>query len=283
MPDSSGAHTQSLFESLPLPTSPIATIEFLRVFRQSDEGFISILNNIREGKLLTESLDAINHRVYPLKSDSFDGIVLTGTNATASRINSTNLRRTAGDSRTYVGAITGEFRVDKEKLPAPFDLELKSGARVMFVKNDLQKRWVNGTIGTVCELGDNYVNVKIDDRYGERTIRAERETWKNLKYEYNADENAVTAVEVGSYKQIPLALAWAVTIHKSQGKSFDKVHIDLGGGAFAEGQVYVALSRCRTLEGLTLERPIRKQDIHLSWDVIDFYAKQVVGGSQLGR
>ena len=146
----------------------------------------------------------------------------------------------------------------------------------MFVKNDSAKRWVNGTLGIVKELQSDHVLVKIKDDLGERVVRVEPVTWENLKYAYNADENQVKAEKVGSYTQIPLTLAWAVTIHKSQGKTFDRVHIDLSRGAFAEGQVYVALSRCRTLEGITLEKAITKEDIHLNYDVIQFY--EGIGG-----
>lgn len=248
----------------------LKSIEFSRVFRQKEEAFVELLNNTREGKQLSETLGLLNQRVAAIDNEQFDGLILTGDNDRASIINSRKLSELDSDSVTYVGTITGEFRVDKNKLPAPIELSLKSGSRVMFVKNDGQKRWVNGTIGIVTALGEKFVTVKIVDALGTREVRAEPEAWENVRFVYDPEENQLRAERVGAYLQIPLTLAWAVTIHKSQGKTFDRVHIDLSKGAFAEGQVYVALSRCRTLEGVTLEKEIRREDIQLNYDVIQF-------------
>ena len=245
-------------------------IQFSKVFRQKEEHFIEILNNLREGKKLKETLGSINQRVKTIDSDLFDGIILTGDNDRASKVNSKKLFEIDSSAVSYRGTVAGDFRVDTTKLPSPIDLTLKVGSRVMFVKNDGAKRWVNGTLGTVSALGSNHVMVQVKDKFAENTLRVEASTWENLKFVYDPDEKQVKSEKVGSYTQLPLTLAWAVTIHKSQGKTFDRVHIDLSRGAFAEGQVYVALSRCRTLEGVTLEREIKKEDIHLNYDVIKF-------------
>jgi hypothetical protein len=259
------------FSAKVLKEVPLKTIEFSKIFRQKEEKFIKILNNLREGKKLSETLAAINERVESVSPDSFDGIILTGDNDRASKVNSKRLFEIDAGAVSYLGNVSGEFRVDKAKLPAPVDLTLKVRSQVMFVKNDGAKRWVNGTLGIVKELGSDYVMVNVRDGLGERTVKTEAVTWENLKFVYDADENQIKSEKVGGYTQIPLTLAWAVTIHKSQGKTFDRVHVDLSRGAFAEGQVYVALSRCRTLEGVTLEKAIEKEDIHLNYDVISFY------------
>lgn len=265
-----GYQSHFFFGARSIGEMKITTVEFSHIFRQTQEPFLALLNSLREGKNLEVTLEALNSRIVPLKTKLEDGVVLTSTNDRASTINSTRLSDIPSQVKTYTGEVTGEIRVDKEKLPAPIELTLKVGAQVMFVKNDGSKRWVNGSLGTVAELGADYVVVNRKDKWGSGNVRVVAETWKNYKYAYNADKNEVVATEVGSYKQIPLTLAWAVTIHKSQGKTFDRVHIDLGRGAFAEGQVYVALSRCRMLEGVTLEKAIKKSDICLNLDVIEF-------------
>lgn len=253
-------------------------VEFTKVFRQKEEEFIHTLNGIREGKGLDKNLPLINKRVRRCDESDFEGIILTTTNNVASRINSKQLIEITTPHTTYTGEIRGQFRVDKNKLPAPYELVLKVGARVMFVKNDKNRRWVNGTIGEVISLGRKSVRVRIADGFGIREVEAEPVKWETNKFEYDADKEELVAHEVGSYEQIPLTLAWAVTIHKSQGKTFDRVHINLGRGAFAEGQVYVALSRCRTFDGVSLERPLSKEDIILDFDVIDFHKRVVRGG-----
>ena len=257
------------FSAKALKEVPLKTVEFSKVFRQTETSFISLLNNIREGQYLEHTLPVLNERVMPLNANSFNGIVLSGTNDRAARINSQKLAEIPTPLRSYSAQVSGEFRVDLTKLPAPFELQLKCGAQVMFLKNDRSRRWVNGSLGRVTELGPDYVEVELAESTCAERVRVETDKWENFKFEFSEKENAVVATNVGSYNQIPLSLAWAVTIHKSQGKTFDRVHLDLGRGAFAEGQVYVGLSRCRTLEGVTLERAIRKEDIYLNLDVIN--------------
>ena len=250
----------------------LQSIEFSKVFRQTEANFINLLNSIREGKQLSATLAGLNERVTGEYGDKFDGILLAGTNAAVSQINKRRLSEIAEPEFEYKGEIIGEFKIDQSKLPAPLDLQLKRGAQVMFLKNDRAKRWVNGTLGVVVECGVGFVTVALSDRFGRSEVRVEPELWDNFKFEYNPDLGAVAATKIGSYMQIPLIPAWAITVHKAQGKTFDRIHVDFGHGAFAEGQVYVALSRCRTLAGVTLQQPISKEDIHLNYDVIQFYA-----------
>jgi hypothetical protein len=259
------------FSSTCLKETPIRCVEFLQIFRQQDAEFIGLLNSIREGKGISQALTGINQRVRPVDPEMKGALILTGDNTQAAQLNSHKLRQLDSKSVTYAGNITGEFRVDKQKLPAPFELTLKKGSQVMFVKNDGSRRWVNGTIGTVTELEDCSVTVDITDVLGSREVRVQTESWENRRFVYDPEENRLRSETVGTYSQIPLTLAWAVTIHKSQGKTFDKVHIDLSRGAFAAGQVYVALSRCRSLEGISLEKQIEAKDIHFDFDVIQFY------------
>ncbi len=266
-----GYGTPFFFSARCLSGVPLQRIEFSRIFRQTEASFIELLNNLREGKKLDEVLGALSVRVLPCPDDGHHRIVLTATNNIADRLNTERLHAIVGQSRRYTGTITGEFKIDRNKLPAPLELELRVGAQVMFVRNDPGKRWVNGTIGVVRELEPDGVVVEVESLLGARLFRAEREKWQTFEFRYDADLNEVKAHEIGSYEQIPLTLAWAVTIHKSQGKTFERVHINLGHGAFAPGQVYVALSRCRTLDGITLERPITRTDIHLNLDVINFH------------
>jgi ATP-dependent DNA helicase PIF1 len=248
----------------------LKTVEFTRVFRQTDDEFVALLNKVREGHELAGVLERLQQRVIPALDEGAHRVVLCATNGGADGINYDRLRQLSGPSHSYQGVVTGEFRIELNKLPAPMTLEFKEGAQVMFVKNDKDKRWVNGTLGVVarCNLGS--VDVDVETPFGSKRYQVVPDKWETFEYRYNFTENSVAAHEVGKYEQIPLMLAWAVTIHKSQGKTFDRVHVDLGYGAFAEGQVYVALSRCRTLDGLTMARPINHSDIKLHDDVVAF-------------
>ena len=152
------------------------------------------------------------------------------------------------------------------RLPAPEELALKIGAQVMFVKNDSDGRWVNGTIGIVEELSNDIVRVRVGDVLHE----VEQEKWKNIGYEFSEEEGKIAEKTLGSYTQFPLILAWAITIHKSQGKTLERVIIDLGSGAFAAGQLYVALSRCKTLSGIALKQSVTQKDIRCDPQVVEF-------------
>ena len=267
--------TDFFFSSSGIADCPLVPIFLQRVFRQSDLSFISLLNDLRESKRVPEALRAINTRcVGSLPCDDHE-LVLTGTNNAADERNRQELSRLASASRTYSGSITGDFQVEKTRLPTPMNLVLKPGAQVMFTKNDSNKRWVNGTIGKVVSLDARTVKVEIDHASFSETLEVEPVTWEQYKYEYGPTEDRIVAKVVGRYTQLPLMLAWAVTIHKAQGKTLDRIFIDLGHRAFAPGQVYVALSRVRSIQDIRLARPIREEEVRCDPNVIRFYLQLV--------
>ena len=176
------------------------------------------------------------------------------------------------EESVFVGESEGKFKLDGDRLPSPLELRLKVGARVMFTRNDESGRWVNGTLGIVTFLGGTRVEVELTDG---SVHDVERVTWQTFEYRLDRDADRIVADEVGHYKQFPLMLAWAVTIHKSQGKTLGNVLVDFGSGAFAPGQAYVALSRCRSLESIRLARPLRVSDVKCDMRIRRFY--QVLG------
>lgn len=230
-------------------------IEFDRIFRQSEQKFIQILNKIRDNSLDQDSLELINERAIAPEEDD-DAIILSATNRIADVINEQRLNRLAQSEFEFTAKATGGFEKTTQ-LPAPSKLSLKEGAQVMFLRNDKDKRWANGTIGRVSRISLKAVHVVV----GHKEYEISKETWELIKYEYDEAKDEIKEVVKGEFKQLPLQLAWAITIHKSQSKTFDKVTVDLGSGAFASGQAYVALSRCRTFEGLHLKTPLRMSDI----------------------
>jgi ATP-dependent DNA helicase PIF1 len=241
-------------------------VQFDTIHRQNDAAFIDILNAIRAGNCSRAQLDALNARLHPKAIPAAGTLVLTTTNALADRINDNYLTRLAPGARTYEGTLQGNFGMKGPRLPAPEQLILKVGAQVMFVKNESNGRWVNGTIGTVSALGDAVVTVTIDGI----PYEVEREKWKTVGYEFDEHQGKIVEKTLGSYTQFPLQLAWAITIHKSQGKTLERVIIDLGNGAFAAGQLYVALSRCKSLTGIALKQPVTAADIRCDASVIAF-------------
>lgn len=277
--------TDFFFSSAGIADCPLVPIVLQRVFRQSDPAFIALLNDLRESKGVAEALRAINTRCVGSVHGDDHELVLTCTNHAADERNRQELSRLDSISRTYTGSITGNFRVEKTRLPAPVDLVLKTGAQVMFTKNDGNKRWVNGTIGKVVGLGQRTVKVEIEHRTSCEAFEVEPVTWEQYRYEYDPIEDRIVAKVVGRYMQLPLMLAWAVTIHKAQGKTLDRVFVDLGNRAFASGQVYVALSRVRSLEDLRLARPIAEEEVRCDPNVTRFYLQlmqmtQITEGEQ---
>ena len=246
--------------------------ELTKVYRQNEESFIGILNKVRIAEAVDEILPILNHRCLP--PNPTEGLLLTlaCTNKVADEINDQHLKKLATQAHTYTGDIVGKFTIEHDKLPSPINLTLKVGAQVMFTKNDEKGRWVNGTIGKVVELAANIIRVEIAGAYGPLTYDVQRTKWESYKYIYDEYLDGISSVSTGYYLQYPLMLAWAVTIHKSQGKTLDKVQIDLGQGAFDYGQVYVALSRCRKLENIYLTKPIRRQDVKCDPLIKRFYA-----------
>ena len=232
-------------------------IELTEVFRQKDAALLEVLNRIREGDADAGDLALLNGRVHPIRSLS-EGepyVILTPTNAAASRINMAFLNALPGAPGTYQAATTGEFSQSAQ--PTEATLVLKVGAKVMLLRNDPDRRWVNGTIARVSRLAEERVWIEVGG--GEHEV--EQATWESRRYAHDQAAEKIVETIAGTFRQFPLRLAWALTIHKSQGLTLDKVYIDLGRGTFAHGQAYVALSRCRTLDGLALARPLRPADI----------------------
>ncbi len=237
-----------------------------RIFRQEDAAFIRILNSLRNARLSEEDEAILKTRVSDRSSAeaSITHVVLTPNNAAAWKINQLRLAELPGPARGYTAALEGNF--EPKAFPTEEVLELKAGARVMMIRNDPSGRWVNGSLGVVQGLGESEAYVKI----GGETHRVSQAAWEKFRYEFDAAAKSVSRSVVGSFKQLPLRLAYATTIHKSQGMTLDRVHIDFDRGMFAHGQAYVAFSRCRTLEGLELSRPLRPRDIIIDRSAFDF-------------
>ncbi len=232
-------------------------LELNQVFRQSDEGLIRVLNRIREGDVEEDDLALLNDCVRPVRTlgegDAY--VILTPTNAAAQRINMAYLDALPGRLHSYEAGVSGEFSANAH--PTDTTLQLKVGAKVILLRNDPDRRWVNGTVARISRLNDKQVWVDVNGK----EFEVEPAAWESRRYAYDSAAEKIVETVAGTFKQFPVRLAWALTIHKAQGLTLDKVYIDLGRGTFAHGQAYVALSRCRSLEGLALARPLRPQDI----------------------
>lgn len=247
-------------------------VELSKIYRQRDEKFIDILNAIRDREVQEDGLMFLNQRIIK-KNPPKEAIVLTPTNAVADRINQKKMSELKTEEIVFEGVLQGKFK--EKEIPTELILALKVGARVMCVANDMQGRYVNGSLGWVVDIADSgdqapNVCVQLDDMV--EPVRIEPFIWNIHRSKFDKRRGELVQEEVGSFKQIPLRLAWAVTIHKSQGKTFNKMVLDLGNGAFAAGQVYVALSRCRDLKGLYLIKPITPGQLKANDEVTDFFA-----------
>lgn len=247
------------------------TFEFTKVHRQSNEQFISLLNKVRDCSIDSLGIDELNKRYNPSytpKPEEF-AITLTTNNYLAKSENVTKLNSLPYKSHFFKANITGDFKEDK--YPTDPVLELKRNSQIMLVKNDSVdkgRRWVNGTIAKIEFIDDEKIEIRLKDS---SVHTLQKETWENRQYQWDKIKGRITSKVIGTFEQYPIKLAWAITIHKSQGLTFDNVIIDLGSGAFVNGQLYTALSRCRTFEGLTLKRRIQKKDLIEDKRLIDFY------------
>jgi len=246
-------------------------LELNKIYRQEERHFIRLLDAVRTNRMDYDDLEDFNERHVPDFEMEDYYITLSSRNSIVNQINERQLRLLDNEQYTYNARITGSF--EPRLFPTEADLKLKNGAQVMFIKNDPEKRFVNGTIGKIVKLDDDLIKVKIEDMPGSNTtIEVNKMDWEVVKYKNTViDKEDIETEVVGTFSQYPLKLAWAITIHKSQGKTFDKVVIDLGKGAFAHGQTYVALSRCRTLQGIVLKQPLRPRDIMVDEMVVEFY------------
>lgn len=239
------------------------TVELKKIYRQQEIDFINLLNAIRNGQAGDAELAVLNQKVRPELLDKPMAVYLTTTNKNASAINFRYLSKLKEENAIFVAELEN-IEEDSNVLPAEYELVLKKGAQVMMVNNDTKSRWVNGSIGIVEDIkSDMYSDkVLVHVRFPNgRVEKVEPYTWELFRYKWNDELKQIETESAGFFKQYPLKLSWAVTIHKSQGKTFDNVIIDMEHGAFAPGQLYVALSRCTSFDGISLSRPLTKRDI----------------------
>ena len=266
----------------------LVSIELTKVYRQQDARFVAVLDRIRTNRFSPADLSLLNSRVKgtepstitspddsplntPQTASSYLpthlGITLCTRRDDVDFINNNELARLDGTSVTLHGRIRGDF--PSSSLPTLLDLEIKLGAQIIFVKNDQEKQWVNGTLGTIIAFSEEPYGLVVMTEEGKEVL-VEEDMWSNVRYTYNEREKKIEEEELGTFTQFPIRLAWAITIHKSQGLTFQRITIDFGTGTFAGGQAYVALSRCTSLEGMTLTRPVGRSDVFVRPEIVNF-------------
>jgi len=244
--------------------------ELHKIYRQDNKLFISLLESVRLNKIELDDLEALNERYDPSFHSNENYITLCARNYTADKINQTQLSLLDNESKPYVAKVTGNFQ--PSQFPTDPILNLKIGAQVMILRNDPEGKYVNGSIGIIQSLSENEVELRLDQDGNKSKVTLGPLSWEILQYKLDAkNPNKISTETIGTFTQIPIKLAWGVTIHKAQGKTFDKIIIDLAGGAFEHGQTYVALSRCRTLDGIVLRHPLKPTDLKTDPVILDYY------------
>lgn len=247
----------------------LVSIELQKVYRQTDPVFVNVLDHIRNNTAGAADLQLLNTRygtqIEQSEADMY--ITLATRRDNVDFINDRKLAELPGEPAVFQGEITGDF--PESSLPTSKELVLKPGAQIIFIKNDFDHRWVNGTIGVISGFDpvEDTLYVITDDG---KECDVKRESWRNIRYKYNEEKKQIEEEELGTFTQYPVRLAWAITIHKSQGLTFSRVVIDFTGGVFAGGQAYVALSRCTALEGIQLKKPISRADIFVRPEIVNF-------------
>ena len=257
--------TSKFFGAHLLKKAPYYAVELRKAFRQVDQVFVDLLAKLREGVEVGASVEELNRLCVITSTPPKNSVWLSPRNLEVDERNRTELAKLNGESNFYFGKLKGKFKDDR--LPSPKKLELRVGAQVMFTKNG--GRWVNGTIGVVENMFEERVEVRLHETG--LLVDVGPASWEQFDYQLNNDTHQIERTVVGEYVQLPLMLAWSVTIHKSQGKTIERVHLDLGAGAFETGQTYVALSRCRSLDALTLSRQLRESDVLVDAESRAFY------------
>lgn len=253
------------FAAKSIQDSEFEVVELKKAFRQTDQSFVDLLGDVREGKNVERALAVINERCHGLGAPVEGTVWLAPRNADVDRVNQQRLAALPGPDKSYSGTLKGDFK--ESHLPVPGEVRLRVGAQVVLANNTTE--WVNGSVAIVHELLEDRIRVVLHGRT--KVLEVSVNTWEQFDYVWDPDKKSIQRVVIGTFTQIPVHLAWAMTIHRSQGLTLDRVHLELGKGAFETGQTYVALSRCRSLENLTLSRKLERGDILVDPEATAFY------------